>query len=297
MSRQYIGLPSSEEMSFGAAGAVFNGGTFDDIFIDGFFQETPWFSGFSGEVGFEAGPMSLLTINDSEPDRVASHYEFGAGTLRLTANWMDQFGNAVEGHYVAPLVALVVDIRCEQELSASNCGGISGDSLGDAFASFGPGLFDDALAGALGIARSGGAFSFNLALECVTGSPLTRTGWRGRNVARKTWTSRSQFRNRRLFRCFFCRPSSCGGSSVEECPARHDLTRWRSVSGAVPYCSRRLIASTSILARRRCSGMSQPQRMHRQTPASRDWPSGAVARRVSAPHARQRGPVFGLRRW
>jgi hypothetical protein len=37
-------------MSFGAAGAVFDGGAFDDIFIDGFFQETPSFSGFSGEV-------------------------------------------------------------------------------------------------------------------------------------------------------------------------------------------------------------------------------------------------------
>ncbi len=158
-------------LAFGPAGAVFTGGTFDDIFIDGVFQETPWFSGFSGEVEFEAGPVLSLTIDDADPNRVSSSYAFGAGTLTLTAHWTDQFGNAVEGKYLAPLLALDVDISCEQELSESECDVVFGDSLGAASASFGPGLFDHALATALGLARSGGAFSFDLAMDAVTGNP------------------------------------------------------------------------------------------------------------------------------
>jgi hypothetical protein len=164
-------LTVREPMSlvFGPAGAAFEGGSFDDIFIDGVLQETPWLSAFSGEVGFEAGPMLSLTVDDSDPDLVNSRYAFGAGLLTLTAHWTDQFGHAAEGKYVAPLLAMDVFIRCEQELSASDCG--VGASFGDASASFGPGLFDDALARALGLARSGGAFSFDLAIDFVTGNP------------------------------------------------------------------------------------------------------------------------------
>jgi hypothetical protein len=164
-------------LAFGPAGAQLFEGTFDKIFIDGIYQEKfvgdVSLGGFSGEVGFEAGPMSLLTISyDPDFDRVTSHYEFGPGTFTLTAHWDDQFFNPVEGKYVAPLLALVVDMRCEQKLTADPCGaGSAGWSLGDVFASFGPGLFDDALAQALGIARSGGAFSFNMDIDFVTGSP------------------------------------------------------------------------------------------------------------------------------
>jgi len=158
-------------LAFGPAGAVFTLGTFDEILIDGVFQETPWFSGFSGSVGFEAGPMSLLTLDDSDPNRVSSHYEFGPGTFTLTANWTDPFGAPLQGKYMAPLLALVVDIRCEQELSALDCGDVNGGSLGDAFVSVGPGLFDPALAQALGLARPGGAFDFDLALDGIDGNP------------------------------------------------------------------------------------------------------------------------------
>ena len=72
---------------------------------------------------------------------------------------------------MAPLLSLVVDMTCEQELSAFDCGDVFGDSRGDAFVSFGPGLFDDALAKALGLARSGGAFEFSLAIDGVSGNP------------------------------------------------------------------------------------------------------------------------------
>jgi len=171
-SEMQISVDEPMSLSFGPAGANFFGGTFDQIFIDGIFQETPSFSGsgFSGEVGFEAGPMSLLTVTDFE-GTVSSHYEFEPGTLTLTAHWQDQFFNPVEGRYVAPLLALVVDIRCEQELVAFGCGDTYGKSLGDAFASLGPGLFDDALAKALGLAPSGGAFSFDFAMDDVSGNP------------------------------------------------------------------------------------------------------------------------------
>ena len=147
-------------LSFGPAGAVFSGGTFDEILIDGVFQETPWFSGFSGSVGFEAGPMSLSTVDDSDPNRVSSHYEFGPGTLTLTANWIGPVRCPASGEVtVAPLLALVVDIRCEQQLSALDCGDVFGGSLGDAFASVGPGVCSMPRSRqALGLARSGGAF-------------------------------------------------------------------------------------------------------------------------------------------
>ena len=158
-------------LAFGTAGASFDGGTFDELFIDGVFQETPWFSGFSGAVEFEAGPMSLLTVDDSDPNRVSSHYEFGPGTFTLTANWTDLFGAPLQGKYVAPLLALVVDIRCEQELSALDCGDVWGGSLGDALVSVGPGLFDPVLAQALGLARPGSALFFDLALDGIEGNP------------------------------------------------------------------------------------------------------------------------------
>lgn len=136
------------------------------------FQETPWLSNFAGDVIFETGPLLSLTIDDSNPDAVASHYLFGPGTLTLTAHWSDQFGAPVEGRYIAPLLDLLIDITCEQELSARDCGDSFGGSHGYASASFGPGLFERSLASALGIARSGGAFSFlDLAIDGVTGGP------------------------------------------------------------------------------------------------------------------------------
>ena len=56
------------------------------------FQETPWLSNFAGDVTFETGPLLSLTIDDSNPDAVQSHYLFGPGTLTLTAHWSYPFG-------------------------------------------------------------------------------------------------------------------------------------------------------------------------------------------------------------
>jgi hypothetical protein len=159
---------------FGPAGAVFDHGElpgFDRLFIDGVEQETPWFTGFQGKVDFMTGPLESLTVDDSNPDLVTSQYVFGPGTFTLTANWVDQFFNPVQGHYVAPLLSLMIDIRCEQELSALDCGDVWGGSLGDAFVSIGPGLFDDSLASILHLKKSGGAFQFEIALDGITGNP------------------------------------------------------------------------------------------------------------------------------
>jgi hypothetical protein len=158
-------------LDFGPAGATFGSTGFPDLFIDGVFQETPWFSNFSGDVTFEAGPVVSLTIDDSDPDITTSRYVFSPGTLTLTARWSDPFGAPVEGLYVAPLLNLVIDIRCEQELSAVDCGDPFGGSLGDASASFGPGVFDASLAGALGLTPAGGAFTLDWPIDGITGSP------------------------------------------------------------------------------------------------------------------------------
>lgn len=146
---------------------------FDTILVDGIDQETP-FSFFSGDVTFVTGALQSLTVDDSDPDRVTSQYVFGPGIFTLTANWIDQFGNPAQGQYVAPLLSLVIDIRCEQELSALDCGDASGEhgSLGDAFASIGPGEFDDNLAAALHLHKIGFGFEFEVGLDGISGNPL-----------------------------------------------------------------------------------------------------------------------------
>jgi len=158
---------------FGPAGATLLPAPFEDIFVDGIFQETPWFSSFDGEVTFQTGALQSLTVDDSDPNRVTSQYVFGPGTFTLTANWTDQFGNPAQGQYVASLLSLVIDIRCEQELSATDCGDASGEngSLGDALASIGPGEFDANLASILHLHKQGGAFEFGVALDGITGNP------------------------------------------------------------------------------------------------------------------------------
>ena len=108
-----------------------------------------------------------------DEDRPIRVVVFGPGTFTLTANWVDQFFNPVQGHYVAPLLSLVIDIRCEQDLSALDCGDVWGESHGDAFVSIGPGLFDDSLASILHLKKPGGAFQFEIALDGITGNPST----------------------------------------------------------------------------------------------------------------------------
>jgi hypothetical protein len=163
-------------LGFGPAGADFGGDSFDGIFIDGVFQEIPpLLTSFTGDATFVTGAMLSLTVDDSDPNRATSSYLFGPGTFTLTAHWTDQFGNAQEGRYVAPLLELQIDIRCEQELSAQDCGDVgSGEhgSLGDASASFGPGQFDHALAKILGLGLSGGAFFLDWPLDGISGSPF-----------------------------------------------------------------------------------------------------------------------------
>lgn len=155
-------------ISFGPAGATLNTHStpgFDGIFIDGIEVETP--DGFfTGDVTFVTGPVQSLTV---DPDQATSRYVFGPGTFTLTADWG---GN--HGQYVAPLLSLVIEIRCEQELSNFDCGDASGEngSLGDAFASVGPGEFDDNLAAALHLAKIGYAFEFEVALDGISGNPL-----------------------------------------------------------------------------------------------------------------------------
>jgi|SRR6187431_332460 len=180
-----ITLHEPLSLSFGPAGADFGGDSFNNIFIDGVFQETPWLSSFYGDATFVTGPMLSLTVNDSDPDRGTSDYVFGPGTFTLTAHWTDQFGNVQEGRYVAPLLELRINIRCEQELSAQDCGdsgGING-SLGDASASFGAGQFDHALAQILGLGLSGGAFSLDWPLDGIEGSPSDSFRAAGSNSA------------------------------------------------------------------------------------------------------------------
>jgi hypothetical protein len=155
-------------IAFGPAGAELSTEFgFDGIFIDGIEVETP--DGFfSGDVTFVTGALQSLTVDDSDPDRVTSRYEFGPGLFTLTADWG---GN--QGEYNAPLLSLVIEIRCEQELSVLDCGDASGEhgSLGDAFASVGPGEFDAILAAALHVHKIGGAFDFDVALDGITGAP------------------------------------------------------------------------------------------------------------------------------
>ena len=152
---------------FGPSGATlethFTPG-FDGIFIDGVEVETP--DGFfTGDVTFVTGPVQSLTV---DPDLAKSKYVFGPGIFTLTADWG---GN--HGQYVAPLLSLVIEIRCEQELADFDCGDSSGEegSLGHAFVSIGPGLFDDNLAHALHVHKIGGAFEFEVALDGITGNP------------------------------------------------------------------------------------------------------------------------------
>ena len=155
-------------IAFGPAGATLLPAPFQDIFVDGIFQETPWFSSFSGDVTFVTGALQSLTAGGA-----TSEYVFGPGIFTLTANWTDQIGNPVQGQYVAPLLSLVIGIRCEQELQADSCGDTSGDhgSLGDAFVSIGPGEFDNSLASILHLHKKGGAFVFGVALDGISGAP------------------------------------------------------------------------------------------------------------------------------
>ena len=162
-------------LEFGPAGANFGQiSDFTTLLIDGIDQETPA-SFFSGHVTFETGPLQSLDVSDSDPnDRPSSRYEFGGGTFTLTAHWLDEFFNPAQGQYVAPLVSLTIDIRCEQELTDVHCGDIHHGSLGDAFISVGPGLFDDALAHSLHLKPQGGAFVFEVPLDGIEGNPSSQ---------------------------------------------------------------------------------------------------------------------------
>jgi len=163
-------------LDFGPAGAEF-GQIYDftTLLIDGIDQETTSF--FSGHVTFETGPLLSLEVFDSDPNfKPSSFYVFGGGTFTLTAHWLDEFFTPMEGHYVAPVIELRIDIRCEQELWAQDCGDSGGGhhSLGDAFVSVGPGLFDDALAHALRLKPQGRAFDFEVPLDGVEGDPSSQ---------------------------------------------------------------------------------------------------------------------------
>ena len=148
---------------FGPSGAELDRANFKDIFEGGVFQETPDLAPFSGDVSFVTGPVQSLTVDGSK-----SRYVYDSGLFTLTVRWDNE-----QGQYVAPLISLVIDIRCEQELSAFDCGDSSGEegSLGHAFISIGPGLFDDNLAHILGLHKRGEAFEFDIALDGISGSP------------------------------------------------------------------------------------------------------------------------------
>jgi hypothetical protein len=158
-------------VTFGTAGAdFFSSFGFDDIFIDGVFQETPWLTGFDGNLELEIGTLESLTLTDLGGGDFASAYEYGPGTATLTVDWLDPFGIREEGAFVAPLLGLTIDVRCEAELSIT-CANPSGYSNGTAIASFGPGLFDPVLAALLHIDPSGEALEFVIALDEITGNP------------------------------------------------------------------------------------------------------------------------------
>jgi hypothetical protein len=162
-------------VDFGPAGASLGSEFgFRDLFLDGVYLETPWFSNFSGDVSIETGPASLI-VDDSDPNVTQSHYDFDPGIFTLTVHWTDQFGTAMQGQYVAPVLDLLIDVTCEQELSMQDCGDIYGESHGPMSAFMGPGMFDPNLAAILRLQRPGGAFDFfDLFLDGITGDPSDR---------------------------------------------------------------------------------------------------------------------------
>jgi hypothetical protein len=158
-------------INFGPSGADFFSSGFDGLFLDGVFQETPWFSGFAGGLELESGALLSLTLTDFGDGRIGSSYEYRPGTATLTVVWQDALGNQEEGAFVAPLLGLRVDIACEAELSTEICGNPHGFSSGTAFALFGPGLFDPVLAALLGILPAGDPLEFEVRLDEITGNP------------------------------------------------------------------------------------------------------------------------------
>jgi hypothetical protein len=165
-------------LDFGPGGATFFGSRFDDIFLDGLPKCC-----FSGHVEYHAGPLQSLTLS-GDADRTFSNYEFGPGTFTLAAHGTDEFGAPVDGSFVAPLLTLSVDL-CEGALSTDPCGR-PGFSSGEAFATFGAGLFDPNLAHALGINRSAQPFSFRFRMDQVSGDPSSNFRFGGSVSGRDT---------------------------------------------------------------------------------------------------------------
>jgi hypothetical protein len=158
-------------LTFGVDGATFSE-SFSDLFIDGLRQETPRLSSFQGSVTFNASGPGTVTVDESDPDHVSSGYGFGPGTFTLTASWVDRFGSSTHGTYVAPLLSLGIDISCEGELTIEDCGSWGPDSShGTASISVGRGVFERALAAALGVDRSGEAFEFSWFMDAIDGNP------------------------------------------------------------------------------------------------------------------------------
>jgi hypothetical protein len=160
-------------LEFGTSGARLLESTFRDIYLDGVWQPGPGDGGFVGAVEFDSAPLLSLTVSDDGQGLVSSRYEFGPGTLTLTAFWNDKFGSPAQGSFVAPLLGLTIDL-CEQQLSTSDCGDVFGESGGDALADFGTGVFDESLASALRIGRSGDLSPFRSFIDGVTGDPSDR---------------------------------------------------------------------------------------------------------------------------
>jgi hypothetical protein len=145
---------------------------FGTLSIDDLFWETPWGSTFDYEATLETGPLVSLTIDDSNPDAVHSDYAFRGGVFTLTASWYDKFFVWQQGRYIAPVLALDIQITCEQELSTEDCGSSWGESKGYAFLSIGDGVFDHNLAHALRVQTRGSGPSFDtFILDGISGKP------------------------------------------------------------------------------------------------------------------------------
>ena len=116
----------------------------------------------SGRPSLVSGPLLNLQVDDVNG---VTFYSYGAGTLALTLTVDDEHGNPVEGTFLGTTLPFSF-VVCE------GCDSLFGGGLSDDFEiMLGEGLFDAAVAKALGVNRhtSGGFIDFGL--EAIDGDP------------------------------------------------------------------------------------------------------------------------------
>ncbi len=113
-----------------------------------------------GTVMFSAGPLLSLDVVHWESHDSAT-YRYAPGAFTMAAEWFDGHGVVRRGQFVAPLLALTIQ-TCEA------CD-VEDTSYGFFTAELGPGRFDSALAGAIGVRSRSGGGTFSGDLDIITG--------------------------------------------------------------------------------------------------------------------------------